>query len=306
VVKSVFIKLVCMEIVTALHPGSCGNGGKNSVLSSVRFADVFGTWMEVIVKRAWNNFVKYRFLLAELVKKDIKLKYRRSYLGILWTLIEPMLTTAVLWLIFGKLMSRGGQSFPVYILTGRLLYTFFANSTKASMKSIRKNGGMIKKVYVPKYMYPLSSVLSNYIMFLISLIVLFFASIIFRVMPTGYIFQAIIPLIIILVLTLGVGMILATLAVFFRDLEYLWSVILMLIMYTSAIFYYTDHLKLKGSLWIFNLNPLYTVIVNFRDAVFGTPLHMTSFVMSILYSFGSLIIGVVLFYKKQDEFILNI
>src|SRR5690554_2356423 len=102
------------------------------------------------MSRLFDNFNKYRFLLVELIKKDIKLKYRRSYLGILWTLLEPLLTTAVLTFVFGGLLGKGGRTFPVYILSGRLLYSFFAGSTKAAMKSIRKNSGMIKKVYVPK------------------------------------------------------------------------------------------------------------------------------------------------------------
>ena len=262
--------------------------------------------MEVIVKSAWNNFIKYRFLLVELVKKDIKLKYRRSYLGILWTLIEPVLTTAVLALVFGKLMDKGDDTFPIHILTGRLLYSFFSNSTKAAMKSIRQNSAMIKKVYVPKYIYPLAAVLSNYVMFLISLIVLFSASFVFDVIPTVYIFQAVIPLILLFVLTFGAGMLLATVAVFFRDLEYLWSVILMLVMYTSAIFYYPETLKLGDKVWLFNLNPLYTIIVNFREAVYGNALKMDTLILSSVYSFGALFIGILLFYKKQDKFILNI
>jgi ABC-2 type transport system permease protein len=244
--------------------------------------------------------------LGELVKKDIKLKYRRSYLGILWTLLEPLLTTAVLTLVFSNLMDKGGRTFPVYILTGRLLYTFFSNSTKAAMKSIRSNGAMIKKVYVPKYIYPFSSILSNFVIFLISLIILFLATIVFRVMPTWYLLQIIVPLIMVLVLSMGIGMILATLAVFFRDLEYLWSVALMLIMYTCGIFYYVDKLNLGELSWIFNLNPLYLIIVNFRDAVFGNPLNLEALILSAVYSFGSLLIGILLFYKKQDDFILNI
>ncbi len=258
------------------------------------------------MKSAWKNFNKYRFLLGELVKKDIKLKYRRSYLGILWTLLEPLLTTAVLTLVFSNLMDKGGRTFPVYILTGRLLYTFFSNSTKAAMKSIRSNGAMIKKVYVPKYIYPFSSILSNFVIFLISLIILFLATIVFRVMPTWYLLQIIVPLIMVLVLSMGIGMILATLAVFFRDLEYLWSVALMLIMYTCGIFYYVDKLNLGELSWIFNLNPLYLIIVNFRDAVFGNPLNLEALILSAVYSFGSLLIGILLFYKKQDDFILNI
>lgn len=258
------------------------------------------------MKSAWKNFNKYRFLLGELVKKDIKLKYRRSYLGIFWTLLEPLLTTAVLTVVFSNLLGRGGKTFPVYILTGRLLYTFFSNATKAAMKSIRSNSAMIKKVYVPKYIYPFSSILSNYVIFSISLIILFLAAILFQVMPTLYLLQIFIPLVMILILSLGVGMILATLAVFFRDLEYLWSVALMLIMYTCGIFYHVEDLKLGNHSWIFNLNPLYLIIVNFRDAVFGNPLNKEAVILSAAYSLGSLLIGILLFYKKQDDFILNI
>ena len=100
--------------------------------------------------RQVKNLMKYRFLLLELVKKDIKLKYRRSYLGIFWTLLEPLLTMVVLTIVFSGLYGKADHTFPVYILTGRLLYTFFANSTKAATKSIRSNAAMIKKVYVPK------------------------------------------------------------------------------------------------------------------------------------------------------------
>ncbi len=258
------------------------------------------------MKSAWLNFNKYKFLLGELVKKDIKLKYRRSYLGVFWTLLEPILTTMVLAFVFGSMRGVKDKQFPVYILTGRLLYTFFSNSTKSALKSIRRNSAMIKKVYIPKYMYPFSTVLSNYIIFLISLVVLFGSLIIFRVVPTVYLLQSVIPLFLVLLLSIGSGMILATLAVFFRDLEYLWSVVLMIIMYTSAIFYRMDTLKLGESVWVFKLNPLYVIIDTFRSAVFGAPMNQTSLILSLIYSFGSLLIGILLFYRKQDNFILNI
>lgn len=255
------------------------------------------------MERVFKNFKKYRYLLFELTKKNIKLKYRRSYLGILWTLLEPILTTIVLTLVFTKFRAKSDVSFPVYILTGRLLYSFFAGSTKQAMKSIRSNSGMIKKVYVPKYIYPLSNILSTYITFLISLIVLFGAMIIFKIYPTMYIFNAIIPLLLLLILSLGVGLILATLAVFFRDMEYLWGVVLMMIMYTSAIFYDAGKVDYQR---IFDFNPIYHIIVNFRNSVFGSPMDMRALLISSIYSFASLFIGIIAFYKKQDKFILNI
>ena len=118
-----------------------------------------------------NSFKKYKNLLWELVKKGIKLKYRRSYLGIVWSLLEPILTTVVLTIVFGTLFDNDAKTFPLYILAGRLLYSYFSSSTKAALKSIRQHSGMIKKVYVPKYLYPLSGIVFNYVLFLISLAV---------------------------------------------------------------------------------------------------------------------------------------
>ena len=251
-----------------------------------------------------KTFGKYRNLLAELIKKDIKLKYRSSYLGIIWTLLEPLLTMAVLTLVFSGFLGKGTRDFPVYILTGRLMYSFFSNGTKAALKSVRANASMIKKVYVPKYMYPFSSVLSGYVIFLISMIVLAIVAISRGVYPTWQLVWVFVPLFQILLLTAGVGMLLSTMAVFFRDVEYLWGVALMLLMYASAIFYQAETMVTANNAWIFKLNPLYAVIVNFRNAVFGMPMDMYAMWYATLFGGVSLLLGVFVFYKKQDKFIL--
>lgn len=259
------------------------------------------------MKQIFKNFNKYRFLLSELVKKEIKLKYRRSYLGILWTLIEPLLTMLVLFFVFSTFREGSKKDFPVYILTGRLLYSYFSNATKSAMKSIRTNGQMIKKVYVPKYIYPMASILSQFITFLISLIVLVGVAVVTKVKPTIHIAEAIVPLLILFVMVLGVGLILATLAVFFRDMEYLWGVILMMIMYCSAIFYGAEKVINSGYGWILKYNPLYAVILNFRNSVlYGLPLDMPALLYSAGFSVAALLVGIVMFYKQQDKFILNI
>lgn len=209
-------------------------------------------------------------------------------------------------IVFGTLFGNHTKEFPVYILTGRLLYSFFSSSTKAALRSIRKNAAMIKKVYVPKYLYTLSSVLYNYIIFLISLLVLGGVSIVLGVRPTIYLLQAPIALLLILVLSYGAGMILATIGVFFRDMEYLWSVALMLVMYTCAIFYYPERLLKSGWDWILQLNPLYCIIDIFRSSIFGEMMNMYNFGYAAIFSIATLIIGLVCFKKKQDEFILHI
>ena len=255
-----------------------------------------------------HNLKKFRFLFWELVKKDIKLKYRSSVLGVLWTLLEPLLTMLVLTMVFSGLLGKGADNFPVYILCGRLLYGFFSNGTKVALKSVRKHGSMIGKVYVPKYMYPLSSVVSNYIMFLISLIVLVGVMIFEQVAITWYILQAFIPMLILLIMTIGVGLILSVFDVFFRDLEYLWTVFLMLIMYTCAIFYKVENIQSATNAWIFKCNPLYSLIVLFRDAVFGRSISgdMYHLWFSLIFSFAVLLFGILIFWRKQDKFILYV
>ena len=257
-------------------------------------------------KKILKNFSDHFFLLGELVKKGIRLKYRRSYLGIVWSLIEPLLTTIVLVIVFGTLFNNREQTFPLYIICGRLLYTFYSQSTKQASSSIRKNASMIKKVYVPKYLYPLSMVLFNYIIFLISLLVLIMVAIYTRTMPTILIWQCIPAVLLILLLATGTGMFLATLNVFFRDIEYLWNVVLMLIMYMCAIFYYPDRLLESGFAWVLQYNPLYCIIDIFRGGILGYMASAWDYAYAFCFSAVLLFFGVWLFRKKQDDFILHI
>jgi len=253
----------------------------------------------------FRTFKKYQYLLFQLVKKDIKLKYRSSYLGVLWTLLEPLLTMVVLVLVFST-MGHKTKDFPVYILTGRLLYSFFSNTTKAALRSVRVNANMIKKVYVPKYMYPCASVISGYVMFLISLLVLAAVAIVRGIQPTWHLLEALFPLVIVLIMALGAGLLLSVTAVFFRDMEYLWGVALMLLMYACAIFYRVEDIVTEKNRWLFRLNPLYAVIENFRDAVFGNPLNVPVMLYSLGFSVALFLLGLFVFYKKQDRFILHI
>ena len=165
---------------------------------------------------------------------------------------------------------------------------------------------MIKKVYVPKYLYPVSSIFFNYIIFLISLIVLVAVSLVMGVFPTLYVFQAVVPLFILMLLCIGCGMILSTIGVFFRDMEYLWNVFLMLIMYTCAIFYMPDRLLDSSFGWVLKYNPLYCIISNFRSAIFGELMDMNLMLYSLVFSVVSIILGVYMFKTNEDKFILHI
>lgn len=252
------------------------------------------------------EFRQYSNLFVELVRKGIKLKYRRSYLGVLWSMIEPLLTMIVLAVVFGTLLGYEGKDFPVYILAGRLIYSLFSQSTTNALKSIRQNEGMIKKVYVPKYLYPLSGIVFNYVLFLISLVVLAVVALVLGVMPTPRTLLAIVPLFVLFLLSAGIGLILATAGVFFRDLEYLWNVGLMLVMYTCAIFYYPDNILASDVSWILEFNPLFCVISNFRSCVFGEVMDGGMLLYSFVFSMVTVVIGSVIFSKNEDKFILYI
>ncbi|MFI3326285.1 MAG: ABC transporter permease [Clostridia bacterium] len=258
------------------------------------------------MKQSVNVFLHYRFLLKELVVKGIKLKYRRSYLGILWSLLEPLLTMVVLTLVFQNLLGRSDPFFSIYILTGRLAYSYFSTASKMSMTSIRNNAGMIKKVYVPKYLYPLSSCIHTFIIFIISLIDLFLVMIIQSMPITPYILLSFVPITLLFFFALGTGLIISTIAVFLRDWEYIWDVCLMLIMYTCAIFYKVDDFIGTPTYWIFKLNPLYNIIESFRNCIYGEPMSINALLYSAVFSLVVLIIGSILFAKKQDKFIFHI
>jgi ABC-2 type transport system permease protein len=214
--------------------------------------------------------------------------------------------TAVLTIVFSNLFGKTGYAFPVYVMTGRLLYGYFSTGTKAALKSVQSNSAMIKKVYVPKFIYPLSSILFNFVIFLISLLVLIALCAVYKVWPTVYLLQIVVPLILLLLLSYGLGMILATVAVFFRDMEYLWNIALMVIMYTCAIFYPAERLINGGNGWLLRINPLYAIIHIFRNSVFGEPMDLYYLAYAAIFSILSVVIGVFIFRKKQDEFILHL
>ncbi len=265
-----------------------------------------------------RNFYKYRYLLYEIVRKNIKLQYRNSVLGIFWTFLQPLMITIVLVLVFGGIFGRKDASvinYPIYLLCGRLIYEFFTQSTKRAMRSIQNSASVIKKVYVPKYIYPLSNVISNFVTFLISLLVLACFIIYFYFFSaepphiTPYIFLMFIPIGILLILCVGVGLILSTMQVFFKDIEYLYEVFCMLLFYITPIFYKVEQLHISSKLiqMVLMANPLYSIIEMFRDCVlFGEMINPNHLLYSLAFSLVTFVAGLYMFYKKQDKFILHI
>ena len=219
---------------------------------------------------------------------------------------KPILTTIVLVIVFGTLFNNRNENFPLYVIIGRLVYSYFSEGTKIASKSIRNNAGMIKKVYLPKILYPLSATIHTFIIFLISLIVWVGVDIYCKVIPSLQIFMIIPALLLLFFLTFSVGLFLATLNVFFRDIEYLWNVFLVIIMYMCAIFYYPERLLGSQYSFILKYNPLYQIIDMVRNSFFGTPYNLWGIIYTIIFSFIVFIFSLLFYNCNKDKFILHI
>lgn len=206
-----------------------------------------------------QNFNKYTFLLTELIKRDISGKYKDSTLGLFWSFLNPLLSMIVLTMVFSLIFANTIENFPVYLLSGKLVFDLFANATTGAMDSIKANSEIIKKIYVPKYMFAVGIVCSEFINFLISLVVLV-AVMIFTGAPFHFaLIYSPIPLFFLLVLTMGVGLILATATTFFTDIKYLYGVLVMLLSFMTPLFYPIDIIP-QQFLFAYKLNPLYSAV----------------------------------------------
>lgn len=277
------------------------------------------------MKKYFDNAYKYRYLMQEIVRKNVKLQYRDSFLGMLWTFLQPLLTMIILVLIFGTIFGKSSEGvvcYPVYLLTGRLLYEFFTQSTKRAMRSIRNSASVLKKVYVPKYIYPVASVLSNFVTFIISLSVLVVVMGYFLIKNhftaaypdlhlSWYILLCIVPIIILCIYCLGVGLILSVLNVFFKDVEYIYEVVCMMTFYITPIMYRLTTFQKNGMnpivIRVLMLNPLYSIIEMFRSCTLYCEMwNWAHFGYGLGISLVVLIFGIFVFYKNQDKFILHI
>lgn len=249
---------------------------------------------------------QFRELLRQFVKKGIRMKYRNSVLGIIWSLFEPLLSILVYVMVFGTLFHHRDMTFALYVSCGRLLYAFFSEGTQSANSSIRSNAEILRKVYVPQYLYPLSEILWHYVIFLVSLVVLIPFYIAAGRTLNLKILWVLPALVLLLILTTGVGLILSCCNVFFRDVEYIWRVLLMLIMYSSAIFYYPERILQSSLAFLLNLNPVYGVIALFRCGIFGTEVTAWMLIFTTVVSIISLIMGILLYHKFQRRFVLYV
>lgn len=258
------------------------------------------------LKAYFEKFYKYRHLLKELVSRDIKIKYRRSVLGIAWSVLNPLLMMLVITAVFSTIFKFQIEYFPVYYLTGSLIFNFVTEATNTSMMSIIDNAALIKKVYVPKYIFPLEKVVFSFVNALYSMIAMFIIMLILRVPISWTIFMIPIPLVYAFVFAIGLSLVLATINVFFRDVGHLYSVWITAWMYLTPIVYPEDILP-DVVKQIIHLNPMYYYVDYFRQVVlYGTVPSLQDNLLCLGIGTLFVILGVFVFKRNQDKFILYI
>jgi ABC-2 type transport system permease protein len=257
------------------------------------------------MKNIIYNFKKYSFLLQQLISRDFKVKYKRSVLGIVWSLLYPLLMMTVMALVFSNIFKFNvpGVNYLVYLMTGLTFFNYFSEASNLAMSSVVANFSLINKIYIPKYIFPLSKVLFVGINLLITLIPLY--GIIIITGETITIAHLLLPFVLIclMIFTLGIGLILATISVFFRDMFYIYGIVITLWTYLTPIMY--DIKMINPSYQqIFKINPLYQFINFARTIILENRIPQPIyFVYCLIAAFVPLLIGTIVFRKNQDKFI---
>ena len=257
------------------------------------------------IKNIMTNLKKYSFLLQQLVSRDFKVKYKRSVLGVVWSLLYPILTMAVMAIVFSNVFkfSTPGVNYLVYLLSGLVMFNYFSEASNLAMSSVVGNFGLINKIYIPKYIFPLSKCLFVGINFLLTLIPLYA---VILLTGTGInIYHLLLPYacICLFMFTLGVGFILSAVSVFLRDMFYIYGIVVMLLTYLTPIMYDITLISERLRI-ILKLNPLYHYINFAREIIlYGRVPQLLTWVVCLASSVIVLLIGVFVFKKTQDKFI---
>lgn len=262
--------------------------------------------MKKIINNLKYVYKKYSFLLEQLVSRDFKVKYKRSVLGVVWSLLYPLLMMAVMAIVFSNVfkMSTPGVSYLAYLLIGLTYFNYFSEASNLAMSSVVGNFSLINKVYMPKYIFPLSKCIFVGINFLLTLIPLY---IVILATGTGLCWQHILlpySFICLFLFTVGMGFVLSTISVFLRDMFYIYGIIITIWTYLTPIMYDINSIGNSTLQFLMKFNPMYQLI-NFARTIIlyhNTP-TLGQFAGCSVSALIILLLGIFIFKKKQDKFI---
>lgn len=256
-----------------------------------------------MIKSYYQTLKKYKFLIGQLVNRDFKVKYKRSILGVFWSVLNPLFTMLIMNFVFKNLFGRNVDHFTLYLFSGLLFHNYMSDATNSAMISITSNFKMINKVYIPKYLFPFTKILSSLINFGITFIVFLIFCLFEQVFFSWYFIFVIYLIPCFLMFVYGLGLILSALLVFFRDLKYLYGVILTAWMYATPIMYPIDMLP-ESVQAVLRFNPMYQFVDFFRKiTIYNEIPSVSKFISCFICGIIPLILGLVIFKKTQKNFI---
>ena len=246
---------------------------------------------------------KNRFLFQQLVHRDFSKKYKRTVLGVAWSMISPLLSLLVMRIVFTSLLGSEIEHYTIYLFSGQLIFSFFSDSTNEGMSALLNNADIFTKVNVPKYMFLLSKNVSSLINFGLTLIIYFLFVLADGISITWKFLLLVYPIVCLVIFNLGVGLILSAVFVFFRDIQYLYGIFTTLLMYVSAIFYSIETFPEMGQN-LFLFNPVYLYIRYFRKIVIESTIPSVEFhLLAAVYALGALGVGCLIYKKKNHSFL---
>ena len=255
------------------------------------------------LKAYMSDLYKFRFLLSQLVKRDLVVKYKRSILGVLWSVLQPLFIMGVMVIIFSQVFNSNVPYYPIFVLIGKIMWDLFSQTTMFGMNSILDGSNLIKKVYIPKYIFPLSKSLTALVNVALSSVGLIVLMLILQVPFSFKMLAIVFPVAYMFLFGLGLAYLLATYVVFFRDLNYLFEVAMSAWMYFSALFYTPDILGRYE--YLLGFNPAFRFIDMFRNIVLFQQLpSLNDHLIGLALSLVSLGLGLLALKKNQDKFIL--
>lgn len=261
---------------------------------------------QTYIREKLSAFKRFTPLLKELVVRDIKVRYRHSVLGMVWTVLNPLLMMVVITIVFSTLFKQNIPNFPIYYLSGSLLFSFNSESTTTALNSIISNASLIKKVYIPKYLFPFSNVLSGLVNLGFSLIAMFFVMLITKAPFHVTLLLIPIPIFYTFLFATGLGILLSALTVYFRDIAHFYGVLILAWTYFTPIFYPAEILN-EAAMKVMQLNPMYHYVSYMRELVlYGNFPSMKENLLCILIGVLMIFIGMAVFYKGQDNFVLYV
>lgn len=250
--------------------------------------------------------MKYRPLLFELVLRDVKIKYRRSILGVLWTILNPLLMMLILWFVFSNFFRFEIENYAIYILSGQILFNYYQTATTEAMMSIIGNAGLIRKVYIPKSVFVLAKILSNMINLGASFLALIFVMLLTGTKVYWTIWLSILPMFLLMIFAVGMGLLLAALAVKFRDILHLYGVFCTGLFYLTPVIYPLNILP-EHVRRVVEWNPLTQILEMFRSLVIdGTFPQARQILLTVGGCMLVFLAGMFVFRKREDSFILDL